>query len=34
MLNLKLTDEIRDYANRQVSIKNFGVRSEIGRAHV
>ena len=27
MFNLKLTDEVRDYANRQVSIKNFGVRS-------
>lgn len=27
MLNLKLTDEVRNYANRQVSIKNFGVRS-------
>jgi len=27
MLNLKLTDEVRTYANRQVSIKNFGVRS-------
>ena len=27
MFNLKLTNEVRDYANRQVSIKNFGVRS-------
>jgi len=27
MLNLKLTNEVRNYANRQVSIKNFGMRS-------
>jgi len=27
MLNLQLTDQIRGYANEQVSIKNFGMRS-------
>ena len=27
MLNLKLNNRVRNYANRQVSIKNFGVRS-------